>query len=121
MALHNLIGEIGEEIAVKYLKKEGYYILERNYRNKFGEIDIIAVQNNCTVFIEVKSRSSERYLELIESLYQQQIQHLRQAALFYFAENNRHFTSIRFDLIALKIDPAARNIDKLKHYQNIIN
>lgn len=121
MALHNKIGQIGEEIAVKYLKKENYYIIERNYKNKFGEIDIIAAKNNYTIFIEVKSRSSENYIDLAQSLYKKQIHRLRRAALFYFAEKNIHFNSVRFDLIALKLDPKAKKIDKLKHFQNIIN
>jgi len=121
MALHNKIGKIGEDIAVKYLRQEGYYIIERNYRNKFGEIDIIATKNNYTIFIEVKSRSSENYIELAQSLYYKQIAHLRRAAIFYFSEKNIHLSLIRFDLIALKIDPAARRIDKLKHFKNIID
>lgn len=120
MALHNKIGKLGEEIAVRYLKKENYYILERNYRNKFGEIDIIAAKNSCTVFIEVKSRSSEDYIELAETLYQKQMHYLKRAAIYYFAEKNIHLNSIRFDLIALKINPAAKKIDKLKHFTNII-
>src|SRR6056297_2119129 len=119
MALHNRIGEIGEEIAVKYLRKEGYYIVERNYRNKFGEIDIIAAKDEFTIFIEVKSRSSENYIELAHSLYYQQIHHIRRAAVYYFAEKNIHLSSIRFDLIALKINTAAKRIDELKHFKNI--
>lgn len=121
MALHNKIGQIGEEIAVRYLKKKGYYIVERNYRNKFGEIDIIAAENNYTIFIEVKSRSSENYLDLAQSLYQKQIHRLRRAAIFYFAEKNIALASIRFDLIALKINLQAKKIDKLKHFKNIIS
>jgi len=121
MALHNKIGKLGEEIAVRYLKKEGYYIVERNYRNKFGEIDIIAAKKSCTVFVEVKSRSSENYIELAESLYQKQMHNIRRAAIYYFAEKNIHLNSIRFDLIALKIDPSAKKIDKLKHFTNIID
>ena len=121
MALHNKIGEIGEEIAVRYLKKEGYYIVERNYRNNFGEIDIVAAKDNYTIFVEVKSRSSENYIELAHSLYYKQIHRLRKAAIFYFAEKNIHLSSIRFDLIALKINTTARKIDKLKHFKNIID
>jgi len=121
MALHNRIGEIGEEIAVKYLLKEGYYILERNYRNRFGEIDIIAAKDEYTIFIEVKSRSSENYIELAQTLYYRQINHMRQAAIFYFSDKSIHISAIRFDLIALKIDPAAKRIDKLKHFKNIID
>lgn len=121
MALHNKIGEIGEKIAVKYLKQEGYYIIERNYRNKFGEIDIIASKNGCTIFIEVKSRSSENYIALVNTLYKKQISHIRRAAIYYFAEKNIHIDSIRFDLIVLKIDPDAQKIDKLKHFKGIID
>lgn len=121
MALHNKIGKLGEEIAVKYLKINNYYILERNYRNNFGEIDIIAAKDNYTVFIEVKSRSSENYLELANSLYYKQITHLKRAAIYYFSQKNIQLTPIRFDLIALQIDPAAKKIDKLKHFKNIID
>lgn len=120
MALHNLIGEIGEEIAVKYLKQNGYYIVQRNYHNQFGEVDIIAAKDNYTIFIEVKSRTSEKYLKLNQTLGQNQIFHLRRAAIYYFSEKNIHLSSIRFDLITLKIDPQAKKIDKLKHYKNII-
>ena len=121
MALHNKIGEIGEDIAVKYLKKKGYYIIERNYCNKFGEIDIIAEKENYKIFIEVKSRTSENYLELAHSLYNKQIAHLRKAAVYFFVDQNIYLSPIRFDLIAIKIDPAARKIDKLKHFKNIID
>lgn len=121
MALHNKIGAIGEKIAAKYLKQKKYYILETNYKNRFGEIDIIAAKNNYTIFIEVKSRSSETYIKLAQTLYYKQIPRLKRAAIFYFAEKNINLTSVRFDLIALKIDPAARKIDKLKHFKNIID
>lgn len=121
MALHNRIGKLGEDIAVKYLEENDYYIVERNYRNKFGEIDIIAEKDNYTVFIEVKSRSSENYLQLAESLYYKQLEQIKKAAIYYFAKENIHFNNIRFDLIAMKINPEAKIIDKLKHFKNIID
>ena len=54
-------GDLGEVIALKYLIKSGAEILERNYKIKTGEIDIIAKVDNELVFIEVKSRSNTRY------------------------------------------------------------
>ena len=53
------IGDIGEEVAVKYLERKGFRILERNYLRKWGEIDIVAEKGNLLSFIEVKSVSRE--------------------------------------------------------------
>ena len=55
------IGELGENVACEFLIKNGYKIICRNYRNKYGEIDIIASFKNEVVFIEVKTRKSLRY------------------------------------------------------------
>lgn len=60
MAIHNEIGKVGESIASRWLVSRGYWILQRNYRKKFGEIDIVARETNNTVhFIEVKTVSYE--------------------------------------------------------------
>ena len=53
------IGDIGEEVAVKYLERKGFRVIERNYLRKWGEIDIIAEKGNLLSFIEVKSVSRE--------------------------------------------------------------
>lgn len=55
MAKHNETGEIGEEIACRFLVKRGFQVLERNYRKKWGEIDIIAKKSGILMFIEVKT------------------------------------------------------------------
>ncbi len=57
MARHNEVGKIGEDLAVKHLVKQGFKILERNYRKKWGEIDVIAEKNKILHFVEVKSVS----------------------------------------------------------------
>jgi len=54
-------GHEGEQIACKFLKKRGYKVIEKNYKCKYGEIDIIAVEKNVLCFIEVKSRRSIEY------------------------------------------------------------
>lgn len=63
MARHNIIGEIGEEIAMKHLMKHGFSIIDRNYRKKWGEIDIIAEKGNVLHFVEVKTVSYETDFE----------------------------------------------------------
>ena len=55
------IGRYGEDLAAAWLSEHGYVIVERNYRRRFGEVDIIAEQGECLVFIEVKTRSSSRF------------------------------------------------------------
>lgn len=121
MALHNKIGKIGEKLAVKYLKSKDYYIKAQNYYNKFGEIDIIAEKNNYTIFIEVKTRSSEDFISLEQCLHHNQIIHLKNTALYYFAEKNLYFRDMRFDLITLKIDIKSKKLEKIEHYKNIIS
>jgi len=55
------IGKAGEELVCRYLKKEGYKILERNFRTRFGEIDIITARKGHIAFVEVKTRQSDAY------------------------------------------------------------
>ena len=57
MKISNPTAVIGEDIAVNYLKKKGYKIIERNFRKGYGEIDIIALKKNVLVFVEVKTRT----------------------------------------------------------------
>ena len=61
MAQHNDFGTLGEDLAVDYLRKKGYVMLDRNWRSGHREIDIVARQGNTIVFVEVKSRSSANY------------------------------------------------------------
>lgn len=56
-----LTGKLGEDIAVRHLKQNGYIIITRNYRTKYGEIDVIAKDGKCLVFVEVKARRSENF------------------------------------------------------------
>ncbi len=61
MKIVNPTAIIGENAAAEFLKKKGYVILERNFRKGYGEIDIIAVKKGTLVFVEVKTRSSDKF------------------------------------------------------------
>lgn len=76
-------GNYGEDLACEYLKKHGYKILERNYRIRGGEIDIVARDGNYLVFVEVKSRWSHEYGPPAESMTPWKIRYLLKTAQFY--------------------------------------
>ncbi|MCD8309149.1 MAG: YraN family protein [Clostridia bacterium] len=92
------LGKKGEKLAAKYLKKNGYKIVARNYKNPFGEIDIIAKKEDTVVFCEVKTRLSDIFGVPSEAVDRNKCRRYVQGAKFFFAERNVNYT-IRFDII----------------------
>ncbi|MBP3359865.1 MAG: YraN family protein [Clostridia bacterium] len=90
------IGELGEEAACEYLKSKGYFILQRNFRCKTGEIDIIAVIDGCTVFAEVKTRKNDCFGAAAEFVDYRKQAKIKRAAM-YFLKNQDE--DMRFDVI----------------------
>lgn len=92
-----------EEIAAEYLKSKGYIIEYRNYRDRYGEIDIIARQNSTLVFIEVKYRSTSSAGNPLESITAHKQRQIRSAALSYmrYKRYNLEAMNIRFDCIGI--------------------
>ena len=93
------LGKIGEQKACKYLKIKGYYILERNFRCKMGEIDIIAKDKNEIVFVEVKTRTSFKYGIPCEAINYCKRKHISRVARYYILKNSLEDDVIRFDAI----------------------
>ncbi|MDE6189903.1 MAG: YraN family protein [Clostridia bacterium] len=89
----------GENTAVKYLKKSGYKILERNFSVKTGEIDIIAQDKNYIVFVEVKARESLKFGSPIESVTRQKVRSIVRTAQCYLRRKNMNNAYCRFDVI----------------------
>lgn len=115
--LHKLLGDKGEREAVRFLRKQGYRILDRQHRNQFGELDIIALDNNQIVFIEVKTRRTTdagRPFEAVDIAKQKKI---ARTALGWLKDKRRLNQSCRFDVISIvwQDDRSAPQID---HYQN---
>ena len=94
------IGAEGEKLACKYLKRNGYKILERRYRNPFGEVDIIAAKEDTVAFIEVKTRLSENFGAPSEAVDLRRRQRYIQAAKYYFNGKQTDVT-VRFDIIEI--------------------
>ena len=94
-------GKRGEERAATYLESKGFTILERNYRQPSGEIDLIARDGETLVFIEVKTRRSGSHGHPLEAVNARKQQQVCRTALHYLARNNLMETTIRFDVVAL--------------------
>ena len=112
-----LLGGVGEKCAVKYLKKNKYKILEKNYVTHFGEIDIVAKENDCYVFIEVKTRTSDRFGEPMEAVTEYKQRHIIRSAQSYLMLNkiDENSVEIRFDVIEVKSDNGKNEINHVKN------
>jgi len=113
MLATNLIGKKYEIIATNYLKQKGYKILENNYKNVIGEIDIICKDNDIIVFVEVKYRTSAKFGRPIEAITPHKLMKIRQTATGYLKFKRLLDANIRFDAIEI-LD------DEIRHIQNIM-
>ncbi len=112
------IGDYGEDYAAKYLSKNGYRLVKRNYKTKFCEIDIIAYDGDCLCFVEVKTRNREDYGLACEAVDYRKRQKIIKGALFYTSVNNIN-APIRFDVIEVYINSthlfSAKKINIIKN------
>lgn len=96
-------GKIGEEIAKNYLERKGYKIIERNFRCRQGEIDIIAMYSGKLIFVEVKTRRSEKYGNPAEAVNGVKQKHMINAARYYLYKTGQENKFIRFDVVEVKL------------------
>ncbi len=96
---NKLIGKMGEDIAVDYLKKKKYEIIKRNYVNEYGEIDIIAAHDGYLIFIEVKTRNGTQYGTPAEAVDSHKIRKISQVASGYIQYKHLYDYPVRFDVI----------------------
>lgn len=94
-------GQLGEDIAVKFLRDREYEILRTNYRTRRAEIDIIARNNDYIVFIEVKYRESISYGYPLESVTVSKCAKIRHAAEYYILSEYGYELDVRFDVIEI--------------------
>lgn len=94
-------GRNGELLAEEYLAINGYDIIERNYRNRFGEIDLIAREGNTLVFIEVKTRNNYKHGLPADAVDERKQRRLGRVALSYIANEGINNQSCRFDVLSI--------------------
>lgn len=113
MATHNDLGNKGEEIAVDFLQKNNYKILEKNWRFKKAEVDIIAIKKGVLAVVEVKTRSSDYFGDPQDFVNQKKIQLLVEAINEYVISKNLD-VEVRFDIIAILRNQEKFEINHLK-------
>src|SRR4051812_10179 len=99
------LGAYGEQLAERYLREHGCHVLERNWRCRSGEIDLIAMDGEVVVFIEVRTRRmTGRFGTPQESVNHRKQKQVRDTSQVYLHMNNKHDCKVRFDLISVKMD-----------------
>lgn len=114
---HNkILGERGERAAELFLKKHDYVILEKNWRCKYGEADLVAMDGDCLVFVEVKTRTSREQGFPNESVGPKKRAKYEQIALEYLAQSDLCDLPMRFDVVDIvRVDD---NRAALRHHVN---
>ena len=108
------LGNIGEQIAIKYLEKQNYKILKRNFYCKQGEIDIIVKDKQEIVFIEVKTRSNINFGQPSEAVNKIKQKHMYKAAQYFLYKTNCINNFSRFDVIEVLIKNGKFNVNHIK-------
>jgi len=108
-------GKKAENDAVRYLKKNGYRILEMNYRTKLGEIDIIAKDGKTLVFVEVKARRSTLYGHPKWAITAKKKRNMSMVALHYLKSIHQSEAKARFDVVTISPDKNTSKIEIIKN------
>lgn len=100
---HLALGARGEALAERYLKRAGFRILARNYRCRYGEIDLVAEEGGCLVFVEVKTRSGAGFGHPLEAVDGRKRGQLTRAARHYLEATGGGERFCRFDVVAVAV------------------
>jgi len=112
--LRKLLGKEGEDRAAQFLSKRGYKILERNYRTRNGEIDLIALHEGAVVFVEVKTRTSNAYGAPELAVTPRKQHRMIKASLGYIKYRKLHQVPCRFDIVAIS-DATEKKIEVIQN------
>jgi putative endonuclease len=97
----NSFGRLGEDYAASMLEKRGYKVIDRNFRNKFGEIDIIALDADTLVFVEVKTRNGKKHGNPYEAVGPTKLKKIKNMGSLYKRQNENLPNRMRVDVVSL--------------------
>lgn len=107
-------GTWGEDLALRYLERRGYGLVERNYRTRYGELDLIVRKGDTLVFVEVKLRRGTGFGDPLEAVTPRKRTTIRSLAEQYLLEREPAFDTVRFDVVGILTDgevPHVRHVE----------
>ena len=111
------VGKAGEDAAADHLQQCGYVLVERNWRCRSGELDLIVRDGEAIVFVEVRSRTNPtRYGSALEAITPRKCRQVRDLAAIYLNQRKEHLRSIRFDVVAVTFNGDGTLLE-MKHLQ----
>ncbi|TAK29741.1 MAG: YraN family protein [Chloroflexota bacterium] len=113
------LGHYAEELVARHLDRKGWQIVQRNYHCRWGEIDLIARDQGCLVFVEVRARRGDAFGTAAESITPRKAARLLASAQFYLAENGLEESPWRIDVAALDLTPRGQ-IKRLEVLENAV-
>ncbi|MBU0618655.1 YraN family protein [Patescibacteria group bacterium] len=107
-------GQLGEKLAAAYLCKKGYKVVERNFRTRFGEIDLIVQKDGCLVFVEVKATQGRGQPEW--QITPHKLQQVKKMAQIYLTTQPLRYTDLRIDAVCIILNNN-NSVDRIRHYE----
>lgn len=112
------VGKSGEDIAADFLRKKNYKIIERNFKKRYGEIDIVALDGETLVFIEVKTRTSYKYGSAKESITPWKLKALIKSAHYYKLTHPKSLEQLRIDGVFIMMNEN-KDVEEIELVKNI--
>lgn len=113
------IGALGEDIAASFLIAHHFRIVERNFKHRYGELDIVALEDHTLVIVEVKTRTSRAYGSPGEAITRKKVHDVLRTAQYYTQTHPNLPQSLRIDVIAIDLDPDTYTPKTITHIPNI--
>jgi len=114
-----ITGGFGEEIALRYMKARGYSVIEKNFRTPFGEIDLIVERDGCVVFLEVKTRISERFGPPLSAVTWKKKKRVIKNCQYYLKSRKILWGPCRIDVMGIKLDRSFR-VEIIRYVKNTV-
>jgi putative endonuclease len=117
MRTNRQLGRYGEDVAAEYLEKIGMEIVERNWRCRDGEVDIVALEGDVLVIVEVKTRTGHGAGHPLEAVTPQKVARLRRLALAWATEHPQKGRRLRIDVVGITVQSDSTEL--LEHLENV--